>query len=563
MNRITTNKFDFAELIMNNWLYVDKTEYAYRLLSNPASTFYFCSRPRRFGKSLFISTLESIFQGKRELFENLYIGKSDYSFEEYPVLHFDFSDLDVTTYEDFRESFQLKIRKQAERCNIYITASSPSTMLDQLISGLGMKAVILIDEFDTPVTRTLTMSDGKSLSDKIVQTFSSFYSSIKANERNVRFLFITGITKLSNMSIFSQMNNLSDISMDQGFSAAFGYTQKELEDNFSAEIETKLQTSGCQYHTRNEFLTALRDYYDGYCFSNNEASSFIESDELNEREYRYGDMSGIPSVYNPVSIGKYFSQRNPSFSNFWDETGVSTLAVELSRKVNLLDIVDQEATVPLSAFTTFDISSISAGNVSRSSVLALLYYSGYLTQTGTTGSPISLRFPNIEVASSFTGSLVSRYSSDDSVQTAIGLGRNAMREGQTETFMHCLKSYLASFSYLLFDKDKERQYQLLFLSFCIATGLKATAEKHTNRGRIDATIESEKHVYIIEMKLNSSADSALSQIMSKEYYYGFLGDVRKGRRIHLLGIGFSTDSRNITDWKEEIITSDNITLYNS
>ena len=552
---ITTTKYDFAQLIENNWLYVDKTEYAWRLISNPARTFFFCSRPRRFGKSLFVSTLECIFEGRKDLFNNLYIGSTDYGFKAYPVIHFDFSDLELTSYEDFRASLQHAIKSQAERNGIEIRISTPGIMFDDLLTATGDDVVVLIDEFDAPITHTLSHTGSEGLAEKILQTFSAFYSKLKSNEGKIRFLFITGITKFANMSIFSQLNNLIDVSMDQGFAAAFGYTQQELEKSFAEEIDRKMALPDCPFASRHDFLSALRTYYDGYRFSNDDAPSFMPiQDELHELESSYGPAFKIPSVYNPVSIGMYFSQDNPSFKNWWDETGVSTLAIELARNVNLLNIVEEPAIAPLSAFKTFDLSSISSASISRNAVLALLYYTGYLTQDGKSTGPLRLRFPNTEIASSFTESLVARYAdSADSVQTAIEVGRNALKTGNTAAFIEQLRNYLASFSYELFDGDRERQYQLLFLSFCVASGLKAEGEKHTAKGRIDVYVESIRHVYIIELKLDGSADEAIAQIHDRDYP-GFLNTPwSNGKTVHLLGIEFSSRHRNIADWKEELL----------
>lgn len=391
---ITTTKYDFAQLIENSWLYVDKTEYVWNLISNPARTFFFCSRPRRFGKSLFVSTLEYVFEGRRDLFENLFISRTGYDFKPHPVLHFDFSDLEVTNYEDFRANMQHALQAQAARHGISLTQSTPGIMFDNLLTALGEEIIVLIDEFDAPVTHTLSLSD-KEEADKIRKTFSAFYSKIKANEGRIRFLFITGVTKLANMSIFCQLNNLIDVSMDQGFATAFGYTQEELESCFADEIDRKLSHPSCPFATRKEFLDAMKLYYDGYRFSNSDAPAFLCSPQSIQREE-------IPSVYNPVSVGMYFSQDNPSFRNWWDETGLSTLAVELARNVDLLDIVEEPAVAPLYAFNTFDLGSFSSSALSRNSVLALLYYTGYLTQDGLSSGPLKLSFPNSEIASSFT-----------------------------------------------------------------------------------------------------------------------------------------------------------------
>ncbi len=524
---IATDIMDFRELRESGKLYVDKTSYAYSLVNPDTGKFYFISRPRRYGKSLMCSTLKYIFQGRRDLFEGLYIAeKTDYDFREYPVLHFNFARFNTESFESFYSDFQMETMSLIRNAGGEIELSHPSTMLNQFLMSSKRQSVIIIDEFDAPVSDSL---DDKDKLKKMQSEFSAFYSIIKNDEEKVRFLFITGVTKLSNMSIFSKMNNLNDISMDSEFSAAFGYTEAELEENFSEYIDEYLATDSCPFSSREGFLREIRDYYDGYRFSPDDETK----------------------VYNPVSIGFFFS-KGCIFRNYWQNTGVSTLAVELARRYNLVSLVeDNPPVLDISTFTSFDIGMLSDRNLDSYSVYALLYYAGYLTIADAIGDGILLRFPNTEIRTSFTKSLAGMYS-DSGGRTAamITAGRNAMEAGDTPALMRNLSAWYESCIYQILNAKTEKPYHLIFHLFFVAAGGRPASEDPSLRGRADTAVSAKKHIYIFELKVDESADAALGQIKERKYWKKYSGE---GKQIHLVGVSFSSDTREIAGYREELI----------
>ena len=386
MRTITTSLFSFEAFRTGDTLYVDKTMYAYRLVTNSRKNFFFLSRPRRFGKSLFCSMLHALFEGKKELFKGLYIAeKTDYAFRPYPVLHFDFSGMEINGQEDLHKQVCRHIRYQGKINGVDLgDASNPADMLDDLIvrlSDVKGPVVIIVDEFDAPVTSN---SDDAALCQIIRKTFNAFYATIKKNTGRLRFFFITGVLRLANMSIFSAMNNLVDISMNPAFAAAFGYTETEFLEYFGEGIDEHMEIS--KDEDRESFIGRIREYYDGYRFS-------PDSDI---------------TVYNPVSIGSFFNEEC-RFRNYWDMTGMSSMAVDLATNYDLSAMNDDKLTAAQSAFTFFDIYSIADKNLSNDSIVALLYYSGYLTLYGSDQFLFYFRFSNHEIASSFSCNLISRY----------------------------------------------------------------------------------------------------------------------------------------------------------
>ena len=413
MKDVTVSTFDFRTIRQCDMVYVDKTEYAYRLARSPEGSFFFMSRPRRFGKSLFCSTLHELFEGNRELFEGLYITeKTDYGFDKYPVIHFSFSRLTMLR-EFFLSDLQETIELEGERHGIELRCSSPSKMLELLIMKLVQKTekkvVIIIDEYDSPFT-SLLESDDRAFIGEVRAVFNSLYKTIKDMTGSIRMLFITGIVKLANLSIFSAMNNLNDISMDPVFATALGYTEKELSDYFGEGMDEYLEEHPGEYESREDFQRKIREYYDGYRFS-------YMSDE---------------SVYNPVSIGFFFTTYY-EFRAWWIETGASTMAVNLARSNNLLELLDEERLcVSLGAFSVFDIDQIATGRLSKNGICAFLYYAGYLTFRG----DWMVGYPNAEVEMSFTANLVSRYANNGSDPAFLSMWliefRAACAEGEEE-----------------------------------------------------------------------------------------------------------------------------------
>ena len=378
VKEIVTDSYDFEALVTSkDIIYVDKTAYVAKMVMS-RSRFFFISRPRRFGKSLMCSTLDALFSGKKELFSNLYIGGTDYDFKAYPVLRFDFSVLESTSYENFLIALRLQVKNLAAEHDITLQDSSPAIMLTSMLMKLE-NPVIIIDEFDSPLIDAVSEGN-QELAEKMQRDFNAFYKVIKSCTGKIRFLFITGCTKLSGLSIFSALNNLNDISLDPDYAGMSGYTEEELVRYFSEHIGQKLSMPESPYRSKEEFLDALRNYYDGY---------------------RFSDCSEV-KVYNPVSIGKYFTVRKLPFSNYWISTGgLSTLAVTLGRNADLLSIVEERRRIAKEELTSFDISQIASAAVPDAAAAALLYYAGYLTLTGSDDYTFTLDFPNTEVRAIF------------------------------------------------------------------------------------------------------------------------------------------------------------------
>ena len=520
MKKIATGNPSFPSLIKNDFVYVDKTKYIYDLLEK-GDKFFFISRPRRFGKSLFCSTLEALFKGERDLFEGLYIDSTDYAFTPYPVLHFNFANLSLSTFERFEYSLQKAVKNIARSYKIELEGTDPAELLQDAIIALkdmyGKDVVIIIDEFDSPIISSLD----KPYLGKVRDVFSDFYARVKNNSESIKFFFMTGITKLSNMSIFSKMNNLVDISMDKMAASLFGYTDEELDEYFSDRM------TGNQ-----EFRALLKSYYDGYRFS-------PYSDE---------------TVYNPVSIGSFFTNNN-LFRNYWELTDASTLAVELAKKYNLSDVLLEDPLLTESAFTSFDIATLASSKLTKRDVLALLYYTGYLTIRKALDGGVALGFPNMEISSSFTESLSLLYS-DDSSETGdmIIEGKEALDKGETGKLVEALSEFYSNCSSQIIRERLENPYHLIFHMFFVALGARVSSEEGTLKGRIDTVVEKKNTIYIAELKVDESAEKALAQIKEKGYGEKYKKKAeRLGKRLHLLGINFSSKERMISDWMEEIL----------
>ena len=521
MKTITTNLFSFRLFRENDdILYIDKTMYAYILAKETTKNFFFLSRPRRFGKSLFCSTLHSLFEGDEKLFKGLYIAeKTDYDFKPYPVLHFDFSGMDTRNIEEFLSAFRHLIKYEASRNNVMLDDAAPAQMLDTLIKKLSDEkgpVVILIDEFDSPLTAM------PKISDEIRQVLNPFYATVKKNSERIRFFFITGVVKLANLSLFSSLNNLTDISMLPEFASGFGYTEEELMEYFGEEIGEYLEEYRCEQ--KEDFIRKIKDYYDGYRFSP-DAEIY---------------------VYNPVSIGSFFNNRC-RFRNYWNHTGVPAFAVSLARKCNLLELIDGESLfINEAAFYTFDISDITSTSLSRSSVIALLYYAGYLTFIDEN----SVDYPNTEVRISFMENLVSRYADGGVDKAFMGIWINGFRKacenGDEEAVRKHMEKYFNAFSYELGYGEKERFYHIIFHAVFIIAGLYANSEDRGLRGRSDEAVIAGEHIWVFELKVDRSVDEALKQIEEKGYGEKY---AYTGKKIHRIGISFSSETRTIAQWK--------------
>ena len=528
MKKIDTSNPTFEKLITCNNIYVDKTRYLYDLLTD-GGTYYFCSRPRRFGKTLTVNTLEQIFKGRKELFKGLYIDSTDYDWKEYPVIHIDFGKCAALTKEEFSIWLSEKLDDIASLYDIVLPMSAYYVKFDRLITELSKKApvVILIDEYDKMLSSNIYNGEVCGLRDVL----RGFFEVIKASFINLRFVFITGVTKYSKVSIFSSMNNLRDISFEDEYAYLFGYTDEELIKYFNEYIEEGIEKSGLQ---RNEYLNKLKFKYDGYRFT-----------------------SESKTLYNPVSIGNFFVSGGKQFNNYWIETGNTKLLADIAKKVKYN--IDNSLDEPMSRddISYFDIVDIASSSVSLMQYKSLLFQSGYLTikKAEDDGNTLFLDYPNNEVKSAFASTMLNVYANID---TRLNLNsvrlRNAFEDRNIEKAMVIIKSYFANVSYLLTDKSKESDYHLMFHSMLVAIDGDVNVELLTNKGRIDAVLKTKNTIYVIEFKRDKSAKEAIEQIKDKGYmekYLAWKAD-NPNFEIYLLGINFSSKERNIDDWKLEI-----------
>ena len=527
MKRIDSGNSSFEKIRQSGNIYIDKTKYLYNLLTD-GRTYYFLSRPRRFGKSLTLSTLDAIFKGKRELFKGLYIDSTDYDWKEYPVIHIDFSKCARSTSEEIKKWINNQIMGIATLYNIELKEEDGfDSNLDILINKCSSKGkvVILIDEYDSLLNNNINNENIEG----IREVLRGFYSVIKADSTSIRFCFITGVTKFSKMSIFSSMNNLVDISMDDEYSTMLGYTQKELEENFSEYIEKAIKDNK---KNREEYLAQIKRWYDGYKFSAN------------------GE-----SVYNPVSVGLFFSNGGIEFSNYWISTGGMTyLLTEIAKRVKFDISIDTNLEISGNTLQSTDIIQMTKTDVNKDSFMSLLYQSGYLTikkvEDNRERKFYTLGYPNEEVEEGLTGMFLPLYLGQSVTTDGVSRILFLFDKGKVDEALESFKRIYSSIPYNEIVFNKENAWHASFISMMRLMGADIVGEVTTNIGRIDAVLTCPNYIYIIEFKFNQSAEKAIEQIREKKYYESYLDTNKK---IHLLGINFSTEEKNIVEWNDEVL----------
>ena len=516
MKPIATDTYNFEQLITREYTYVDKTALLYPLVNDSLGKQFFLSRPRRFGKSLLVSTFKSLFEGRRDLFKGLAIDSLDFEWKKYPVLHLDMGSMQAPNVEEFREKLIDQLQTQANTFAIDIKSSNvPSILFTHLCDALAAKSpygqfVLLVDEYDKPLLGTLNTPEVVGFRDEL----KSFYSVIKTKEALQRFTFITGISKFSKVSIFSDLNNLIDISMSADFATLLGYTHDEVKKYFSDRIRNLAQE--LSFSDDQAFNEIVR-WYDGYKFHHR-----------------------AEPVINPVSLG--LCLRNREFKGYWSETAVPTFLINLlkDRPMNLqLSDVEEEF--------------IGAYEPDCPNVIPLLFQTGYLTIKGFDDMggwrTYSLGFPNKEVRNSFNARLAKAYVGDGSSISSTQIKcLRALRAGDLETFFGSMKVFFANIPYDISPRAPEETYQAIFCSILYFIGVGVTPEVRTNEGRIDAVMETPDHVYVMEFKRDASASEALSQIKDKKYYEKFLGS---GKKITLIGVNFDSNKRTIAEYATE------------
>ena len=501
---------NFEKLRGDGYWYVDKTEQMYRLVTT--GSYYFLSRPRRFGKSLLISTLEAYFQGKKELFEGLAVHGLEKEWLEYPILHLDLNTRKYDTPEALEQELSKHLEQWEKEYGDEYSGRAVEERFYHIIrmayEKTGRRVVILVDEYDKPMLQAI---GDDVLQDRYRSTLKAFYGALKSQDGYIKFAFLTGVTKFGKVSVFSDLNNLMDISRDERYTDICGISEKELLDNFSEDIQ---ELAGANGQTYEQACAQLKEDYDGYHFC--------------------PDSIGI---YNPFSLLNTFKSRR--YGSYRFETGTPTYLVELLKK-NRCDLKE-----------TFGIEA-DDGMLDNIFIddnpVPVLYQSGYLTIVGHGSLPGTYRlgFPDLEVERNFVRYIFPFYANVDRVRSASEIKQfvRDVRSGDIDGFMERLRSFLAGCPYEL-ARDIELHYQnVLFIVFRLA-GLYTEVEYRTSRGRIDLVLQTADYIYVMEFKLDGSAEDAIKQIEDRQYALPFASDPRK---LFKIGVNFSSTTRNIEKW---------------
>jgi hypothetical protein len=511
---LSTSVYTFETIIEHNGMYVDKTKDIYKLVKAMEGQF-FLSRPRRFGKSLTLSTLKCIFSGQKELFKGLHIYDQPYDWKQYTIIHLSLNAASSKTGEELEKKLCWLIEDIAERYDIDVSRESASEkfrmLIDRLYNKKG-KVVVLIDEYDKPILDNI-LNKGNVI--EIRDILKGFYGIIKACESMIRFTLLTGVSKFARVSIFSDLNNLTDISMDSDFATLCGFTQEECEHYFADYIAENCQKLNM---SRTEYFDKLKETYDGIRFTKENVT-----------------------VYNPVSFTNAMSQAD--FKNYWYETGTQTFLLKLLLE-NKYDISLLESLqAPPEAFSSFEVD--------RLDLMALMYQTGYLTIKGYNDKTeiYTLSYPNREVKESFLRGLSGYFVSPGQKNTAVFVAQldEAFRNNDLNGVFIVLKTFYANIDYEI-KLSYEKYYQTVFYLLFTLLGYHAEVENHTNDGRMDAVIKTSTHIYVIEFKLDKTANEALQQIKDREYLQKFALDQRQKV---LIGVDFDSESGQIKEWCSE------------
>lgn len=504
----------FSEIRERGYLYVDKTEYISRLVS--MSQYVFLSRPRRFGKSLLLSTVEEFFLGHRELFEGLAISRGNHDWEKYPVLHLDFTGSNYNEpkglYSNLNGLFERWEREYGIEKADDPLAERFRNIIMRAYEMTGRQVVILIDEYDKPLLETV---DNPELQQDFRNTLRGVYGNLKRMDPYIRFAMLTGVTKFGHLSIFSDLNNLNDISFDEEFEGICGITGQEIRECLGQGVNELAHRRNL---TEEEAYEVLKKNYDGYRFS----------------------PDGRQDIYNPFSLLCALSKQ--TIGDYWFQTGTPTFLIKMIKAGNMpvTELDNLKTTVGALTDVSFDLGNF----------IPVLYQSGYLTikDYDWEFDEVTLGFPNKEVASGFLNRLLPYYTSISSYNTGFEVNQfvRDVRAGRSEDFMVRLQSLFADFQYDTFElRHLEQHYQdVIFILFKLL-GFYTRAEYKTSSGRIDMVIKTSDYIYVMEFKMDRTAEEALAQIDSKHYLLPFKAD---GRKLIKIGANFDSESRTLASW---------------
>ena len=506
----------FERIRKEDKFYIDKTEYVYRM-THTDGTYFFLSRPRRFGKSLLVSTFQSYFEGKKELFEGLAIEKLEKEWNEYPVLHFDLSKGKHMEKEQLNRYLLDIIEKQEARFDCMSNKIDVNIRLDDLINAVyqktGKQVVVLIDEYDAPL---LDVAHEKEKLDELRNSMRNFYSPLKGNESMLRFVFMTGITKFSQLSIFSELNNIKNVSMDEPYAGICGITKEEMLTQMSDDIDALAEHLEL---SREETIQELKNHYDGYHFC-----------------------WPSPDVFNPYSLLNCFADGR--MDDYWFGSGTPTYLINMMRKYEFL---------PADLGETIEVGKkdFDAPTETMTTIVPLLYQSGYVTIKGYDKPTrlYQLALPNQEIRVGLYGSLLPHYLTDKSAKanTTIAKMSVLVKKGDMDAAFCLLNDFLNTVPYCDNTNYEGHWQQTLYIMFALLTNYRIIVESHTAKGRIDITMETADTIYVMELKFNNSAEEALAQIEAKHYADAFK---MSGKKVVKIGLNFSVkDEVNSLQWK--------------
>ena len=521
MKPIPEDTGSFLSIRNDGQLYVDKTAYLHRMITASRKC-YFLARPRRFGKSLMITTLKEIFNGRKDLFEDLAIEKTDYAWKKHPVLHFNFGFCaEKSSYEDFDRSFALYVRDVLAGVGCeYNDTVSPGANFGRAIDALAAKAhaedsalpVILVDEYDDPVAKTL---DKVEIAERVRDRMASFFGQLKDRTEKFRFLMITGVSKFSKMSIFSTLSNLIDISFEDEYAMMLGYTEAELDRYFTDRMQLQAEKMGLSYEA---YRAEMRRMYNGYRFWREEGEK----------------------VYNPVSINLNLAACKREFAYYWTQTGRSSTLMNLIKRGDMCAIDPERVTsVTDKAFDVSDLRNLKP--------VGMLYQTGYLTiknyKPMRLGGIYELCVPDEEVRSDLSLLFASLHADKD-VEWAAQAGADLLT-GDFKSFFLALKSLYAGVAYGSTEDSVHEASFARNLQFLLAgQGFRMTPERTTADGRIDLVADHPCGTYIFELKVDKPAAVAMSQAEAKEYAAPYLAP---GKPIWLVGLSFERDTRKFLE----------------
>lgn len=514
MKPIAKGSSDFPQIRRENCIYVDKTAYLHSLITRPGDRCLFLARPRRFGKSLMISTLKAIFQGRRDLFDGLAISESDWNWKTYKVLHFNFGALNVDTFETFRNSFVATVRIVFNNAKLeYDMNLSPEdnfALALELAEDDGL--VILIDEYDDPVAHAL---DDCDKAERIRESLASFYGKMKDRTGKIRFLMITGVSKFTKLSLFSALSNLTDLSFSGDTAGMLGFTEEELDRYFIEHIHEHARVMGLSVE---DYRKELKRMFNGYRFSN---------------------MSTV-TVYNPVSIGINLSEHADYFMPSWSETGKASMLMRYLDRKEFLDVdIEHEINVTSSDFEVMDIRHLFP--------VALLYQTGYLTikDFDSKRKLFILGVPDDEVRQDLA-TVLTGLIANESTGWATELGTNLLK-GNWNKVTVGLQSLFAHLPYGPNEAVVPKfSYERCLCTLLASRGFRWRAEDWQSDGRADIVAEHPCGVYIFELKVNESADAALAQALKKKYETPYLAS---GVPVWIIGLNFDRETRRLLELK--------------